>query len=139
LGTIVIGQVSTHAEVSALWAFAYLEDRMPSKTSAPLASLLEDTEGMDREIALTRAYNKLRYLDILEIPLAAFELREVIDRFLLDLGLRPDRHGRKVNESWWTAGWRAWCKEWFTSYVCSDYKGMIDEYLEVLQKSKDKP
>lgn len=134
LGNLVIGQVSTYAEVSALWSVAYLEDRFPSGSPLKMnmKELLDDRKAMERDVAAANAYFKLRYVDLLEIPLAIFEMREVIDRLLVDLGLRADRHGMKVSGGgwwgWW--GWRAWVKEWFTPYVPADYRGIVGEFVE---------
>jgi hypothetical protein len=98
-----------------------------------MKELLDDRKAMERDVAATNAYFKLRYVDFLEIPLAIFEMREVIDRLLVDLGLRADRHGMKAeNGGWW--GWRAWVKEWFTPYVPADYRGIVGEFVERLGK-----
>jgi dimethylaniline monooxygenase (N-oxide forming) len=135
LGNLHSGFLTTHAEVSALWTYAYLEDALPSPSKAPLSTLLNDRRAMDDSIAAQNAYFKLRYRNLLDITITILEQREVIDLYLLDLGLRADRHGRKVTGlGWW--GWKAWCREWFTPYFCKDYEGIIGEYLEIVGKQK---
>lgn len=90
---------------------------------------------MDADIATSNAYFKLRYLDLLDVPLSVFEMREVIDRLLLDLGLRADRKGRTVErDAWW--GWKAWLKEWFEPYEPNDYRGIVEEFTENTNSGK---
>jgi len=130
LGNLVTGQVTTYAEVCALWSVAYMEDMLPP---GPFNALLDDRKAMEHDIAATNAYFKIRYLNAIEIPLSIFEMREVIDQILLDLGLRADRHGMKASNGWF--GWKAWLAEWFTPYEPKHYKGFIREFREKINKT----
>jgi hypothetical protein len=38
------------------------------------------------------AWQKKRYIDFAEVPLVPFEMREVIDLLLRDVGVRHERH-----------------------------------------------
>ena len=135
LSNVHTGYTPTHAEVSALWSYAYLEDEMPPSTDAPLREFLKDEKAMEKEAVWHHQYNRTRYVDLVEnLAIGAFEGRDFIDRLLMDLGIRHDRHAMLVGKDEWFAGWKAWWREYFGNYMTQEYAGIIDEYRELLAK-----
>lgn len=134
LGYLHTGMQAIHAQACSIWSYAYLEGFLPPKDQAPLATLLDDRIKMERDTAWIDMWFRTRYLGIWDgIFLATFETREVVDRILLDLGIRPDRKGMFVKKGWFY-GWRCFFAEWFTSYGSSEYAGILDEYLDLIEK-----
>jgi hypothetical protein len=133
LGNLHAQSSGIFAEVCALWAVAYLEDLFPVQETR---DLLKDQEAMEKEAARNNAWTKLRYLDLISVPLVAFEMREVIDVLLRDLGVEPERmRMRTKGFGWW--GWKAWWREYFTGYVAGDYRGIVEEFLEAVEKERE--
>ena len=61
---------------------------------------------MEKEAAKLTAYGKIKYIDIIPMPLVGFEMGEVIDVLLQDVGVVPERHAMETKGfGWW--GWRA--------------------------------
>lgn len=134
LGNLHAQSAGTFAEICALWAVAYLEDMFPVSATR---ELLQDREAMEREAARSNAWAKLRYLALVSVPIVGFEFRETIDVLLRDLGVEPERmRMRTKGFGWW--GWKAWWRDYFTAYVPSDYRGIVEEFLEVVERGKGK-
>ena len=133
LGNYAGGRIQQTSEINSLWAIAYLEDLMPPPTKAMLAN----EELMNKDIAHVEAFRKKRYLNAYPYRLAIFEAPEYEDMVMRDLGLRADRKTMRIPSGWrgWF-GWKAWCEEWFGSYLASDYEGIVEEFLESVQKRK---
>jgi len=130
LGQLANTQHSFFAGTSTLWAIAYLEGLLPDAT-------LGTKEDMDRKVALENAFMMRRYPGRKNIPWCVLEIRDWMDIMLKELGVRTDR-GRvawKRNPNrgfgWW--GWKAWFHEWFVAYEPVMYKGIVDEFLEVVK------
>jgi hypothetical protein len=121
-----------HSYLAALWSYAYLEDKLPPGSKAPIAGLLRDRDAMEKDIAWTDTYFRLKSLDLIQdVALSAFETREVLDRLLLDLGIRCDRKAMMVPEGVWFREWRMFFAECFSSYGTEEYRGVLGEYLEI--------
>lgn len=133
LGNYAGGRIQQTSEINSLWAIAYLEDLMPPATK----SILSDREAMNRDIAHVEAFRKKRYLNAYPYRLAIFEAPEYEDMVMRDLELRADRKTMRIPSGWrgWF-GWKAWCEEWFGSYLASDYEGIVEEFLESVEKRK---
>jgi dimethylaniline monooxygenase (N-oxide forming) len=132
LGNYATGRIQTTAEIYSLWAVAYLEGLMPPSTKA----ILSDEEAMHEDIAHIEAYRKKRYLNGLSpYRLSIIETPEFDDLMLGDLGVRPDRKAMKIPTGWrgWF-GFKGWFAEWFDSYFADDFKGIIEEFLENVEK-----
>ena len=125
LGMLGNSQVPSHAEVSALWGVAYLENLLPDGTCD---GLLGDEEGMDKDVANMTMFMAKRYPDRYH-PLAPVEIQSYLDITMRDLGLRTDRKrvGREAEEGF--LGIKGWAREWFEAYRAGDYKGIVQEYL----------
>lgn len=133
LGNYGNGRVQITAEIASLFAVAYLEDLLPPATRATL----RDLETMNRDIAHVDAYRRTRYLNWAPYRLSIFETAEFLDQLMADLGLRADRKRMRMPGGW--RGWfgvKAWVAEWFEGYVASDYKGMVQEFLEGVEKRR---
>ena len=129
------GATPIHAAVSGLWLYAYLENQLPADKDAPLAAMLKDQNKMEKDAAWAQQYYKIRYLDFFEnVQLGAFEGRDQIDQLLMDLGLRPDRHGMLVGKNEWLGSWKAWFREYMGNYGSVEYAGIVDEYRELLAR-----
>ncbi len=132
LGNYATGRIQTTAEIYSLWAVAYLEGLMPSSTNA----ILSDEEAMNKDIAHNEAYRKKRYLNgLFPYRLSIIETPEYDDLMLGDLGVRPDRKAMKIPTG--LRGWfglKGWFAEWFDSYFADDLKGIIEEFLENVEK-----
>jgi hypothetical protein len=98
-----------------------------------MAGLLRDRDSMEKDIEWTDTYFCIKSLSLLEdVALSAFETREVLDRLLLDLGSRYDRKAMMVPEGVWFREWKKFFAEWFSSYGTEEYRGVLDEYLEIM-------
>jgi dimethylaniline monooxygenase (N-oxide forming) len=134
LGYLHTGMQAIHAQARSIWSYAYMEGFLPPKDTAPLASLLDDKTEVEREFAWIDRWFRTRYLGIWDgIFLATFETREVVDRILLDLGIRSDRKGMLVKRRRFY-GWRCFFAECFTSYGSSEYARILYEYLALMEK-----
>lgn len=133
LGNWANGKVQTTAEISSLWAVAYLEGLMPSSTKVKLTNLDE----MNRDIALVDAFRRKRYLNGFQFRISVFDAPEFDDILMRELGLRPDRHRMRMPGGWRDLfGLKSWCAEWFEGYFASDYAGIVEEFLESVDKKK---
>lgn len=124
VGLISNNQVSTHAEISALWAVAYLEGKLSHGT---VGRLLDDKLKMDVDVAAMTTFMARRYLGRKEVPDAAMEIQDYTDQMMRDLGLRADRKRMRMPAGWF--GYQAWKAEWFTPYTPQDYRGVVREFL----------
>ncbi|MCJ1386955.1 hypothetical protein MMC17_010084 [Xylographa soralifera] len=125
VGLVSNNQVSTHAEISALWTVAYLTDKL---TDAPVGALLDDAEKMNVDVAAMTTFMEKRYLGRKDIPDVAMEIQDYVDLMMRDMGLRADRKRMKAPPSWF--GYQAWKAEWFTPYMPRDYSGVVVEFLK---------
>ena len=129
VGLISNNQVSTHAEISGLWAVAYLEGQL----SGDAANMLNSKQEMDMDVATMTTFMARRYLGRKEVPDAAMEIQDYTDLMMRDLGLRTDRKRLKMSKTWF--GYQAWKAEWFDPYMPKDYKGVVQEFLHRIEKS----
>ncbi|KAL2063638.1 hypothetical protein VTL71DRAFT_5443 [Oculimacula yallundae] len=134
LGNYAGGRVQQAAQIHSLWAVAYLTSLLPKSTKA----ILQNEEAMNRDIAHVEAFRRKRYLNTYTFRLAIFENPEYEDAVLEDLGLRADRKAMRGERGWrgvW--GWKAWWQEWFGSYLAEDYRGIVGEFLESVEKRRE--
>jgi dimethylaniline monooxygenase (N-oxide forming) len=127
LGKVHTGSTAMLAEVQALWAVAYLNGELE----------LPERNERERECADFTAWSGKRYLALGEkMPYTLFDYQTVspfhffefrynfvnlykyIDALLLDIGLNPNRKS-----------WRI--MDWFTPYTPKDYKGLVQEYVDL--------
>jgi dimethylaniline monooxygenase (N-oxide forming) len=135
LGNLHAQSTPLFSEICALWAVAYLEDLFPA--NSPINDLLKDSAAMEREAARSNAWARKRHLSLAVVPMVTFKMREVIDLLLRDLGVEPERHRMKMKGfGWW--GWKGWCREWFTGYSPVHYSGVLEEFLEAVERGKGK-
>ena len=132
VGLVSNNQVSTHAEISALWAVAYLQGKL---NDAPVGRMLEDQRKMDIDVASMTTFMERRYLGRKDVPDAAMEIQDYVDLLIRDLGLRADRKRMKAAPSWF--GYQAWKAEWFTPCRPSDYVGIVREFLDQVKDEKE--
>lgn len=94
------------AETQALWAFAYLNNKLDI-----------DEQDVYRQTALSSRFGKHRYPWGFSqwYPEFVYDAVPYADMLLTDLGLQKHR-----KSSWW--------KERFEGYTIHDYKGLIDEW-----------
>ena len=117
-------QVSTHAEVSALWAVGYLEGKLPSQH---VGALLRDQRQMDADVTVMNTFMARRYLGPKEVLDAAREIHDHIDTMMMDLGLQTDRNRMRMAPGW--TDYQAWKAEWFAPYMPQDYVEVVKECL----------
>ena len=116
-GMLVTSQTVSFAELSSLYAVAYMEDLIPSA--------LPTLQQMDEEIALSNAWTKARYgYRGVKEPLNLSE-QTFFDVLCQDLGIKSHRkRGRRRY-----LGLDRWAREWLTPYRASDYQGLVQEFL----------
>ena len=130
LGIFTNPQSALRAEVSSLWAYAYLFGELslpiksislPSKPITSMADRLYDT-------ALFQRYGRWRtpYGHGAKHADATFEGLPYVDMLLCDLGLRR-----------WRKGW-GWLGEVFGGgYWQGDYRGLVEEWLEKRERGRE--
>jgi dimethylaniline monooxygenase (N-oxide forming) len=119
------------AEVSALWATAYLLDLLPN----PVNEVLADQAEMETRISEVNAWERRRYRDkASRYPVGGLEIQDFMDVLMQDLGLEPERKRGKGPRGF--LGLRAWAREWFWPYMSADYKGIVEEFKAGLEKSE---
>ncbi|RDW92195.1 hypothetical protein BP5796_01589 [Coleophoma crateriformis] len=130
LGALVNAQVAMHAEVSALWAVAYMEDMLPDGAGG----MLGDKQKMEVWTSEVNAWMRRRFrrAGIVE-PTADLEIQGFMNQMMRDMGLRADRRrGNGTPEGF--LGLRGFWREWFQPYRPGDYKGIVEEFLAIVQK-----
>ena len=111
LGHVLVPNAFRAAECQAIWATAYLDEQVP----------LPSVEDMQKEIALTNAWNRRRYLNNGEAGnYLNYDLVGYTDRLLGELGLSC--HGK------------GWFEDLFAPCKASDFKGPKMEYLERMKR-----
>jgi dimethylaniline monooxygenase (N-oxide forming) len=131
LGNYATGQVQVNAEITSLWGVAYLEGLLPSSTKR----LLQDEEQMNKDIAWNEAYKRKRYSNYMNYRLTPMETPEIIDQLMEDLGLRADRKRMRMPGGLGDLfGLRSWIAEWFHDYFTSAYEGVVQEFLDSIEK-----
>jgi dimethylaniline monooxygenase (N-oxide forming) len=111
----------TYAEISALWAVAWMEGLYTPTMDQTDQVRRED--GLEKEVALVNAFLRHRYLSSAKrTPAFLTEAQTVFDTLVRDMGLEPDR--RKGD-----GGLRGRLREYLTPYECSDYSGIVQELL----------
>ena len=128
LGLVSNNQVSNYAEISALWAVAYLTGKL---FRTPAGAMLNDEERMKVDVATMTTFMERRYLGRKDIPDAAMEIQDYVDLMMRDMSLRVDRKRMKAPPS--RFGFQAWKTEWFTPYMPRDYGGVVEEFLQEVQ------
>ncbi|RDW77187.1 FAD protein [Coleophoma cylindrospora] len=132
LGRTITGRVPINAELTSLWGVAYLENMLPASTNYALQS----RAVMEKDIATVQAFQKLRYVGYYPFRISIMETPEFMDQLCKDVGVSSQRKAKKVPKGWRGAwGLRGWCLEWFGSYFASDYRGIVDEFLQIAKKS----
>lgn len=135
LGTLLNTNVPTYAEVSSLWAIAYLEN-LPFVPNA--AKTMTDLQAMEDSISMLNAWGQLKFPGLADAyPEGSGEIQNFTDVLMEDLGLRADRKrlGAEKDGKRGLFGLRAWYNEWFTPYRGLDYKGLVAEYMASLSKA----
>jgi dimethylaniline monooxygenase (N-oxide forming) len=117
LGVLINVNTSTAAEVSALWAIAYLEELIPAKASV----ILNDKPAMYDAIAQHQAWIARRYRSPTR-PRAGMEIQFWLDTLLTELGCTAERRRG-------SGGVAGWYRENLTPWLCRDYDGIIDEFI----------
>ncbi len=116
----------TYAEISALWAVAWMEG-----LCTPMMEQIDQArrkDGVEKEVALVNSFLRHRYLSSVKRPPAFLtEAQTLFDTMVRDLGLEPDR--RKGD-----GGLRGRLREYLTPYECSDYSGIVQELLAKHEK-----
>ena len=125
VGLVSNNQVANHAEISGLWAVAYLEGKLANR---PVGSVLDDKLKMDTDVAEMTTFMARRYLGRKDIPDAAMEIQDYTDVMMRDMGLRVDR--KRLNTPAGLFGLEAWKAEWFRPYMPKDYRGVVQEFLD---------
>jgi hypothetical protein len=109
-------------ETQALWAVAYLLDRIPSLRSSggspPAVSekeIMEETALVSRFFRWRYPYGHgRRFVDMV------FETLPYCDVLLKDLGMQTRRK----------KGWFSWLREWIEPYGRDEYKGLTEEWMQ---------
>ena len=116
-GTLVTSQTVTFAELSSLYAVAYLEGMLPSA--------LPSLEKMNEEVALANAWTVCRYgYRGVREPLNLTE-QTFFDLLCRDLGIKS--HRKRGSRMLLSLDRRL--KEWLVPYRSSDYHGLVNEFL----------
>lgn len=116
-GAVITSQTFTFAELSGLYAVAYLENLMPR----PLPSL----ENMETDIALVNAWSQARYGSRAVDEQLNFNERAYFDALCQDLGIDPKR---KTGSKRLFRLDRTF-QEYFTPYRPKDWSGLVEEFL----------
>jgi hypothetical protein len=67
--------------------------------------------------------------------LTPMETPEIIDQLMGDLGLRADRKRMRMQGGLrGLFGLRSWIAEWFDDYFTSTYEGVVQEFLDRIEK-----
>lgn len=103
VGAIGSAQSLNIAEIQALWAAAYLNDKLA----------LPSEEKMREDVALAIAWRRRRYLE--DGYNAVFEHVQYMSMLVRDLGLNDERKG---------GGWR----ELLSPYASADWRGILEEW-----------
>jgi len=126
LGMVLNLQGALRAEISSLWAYAYLNGKL-SSTPVPISSSpqpLNQADGIQYDTALFNRFGRWRYPMGYgaRFPDFVFDGIPYFDLLLSDLGLRS-----------WRKGW-GWLGELFGgSYGQEDYRGLVDEWVRKQQ------
>ena len=106
IGHIVVGNYFRGVEAQSMWATAYLDNKLT----------LPDAKERQREVALTTAWCRRRYLNNGEQGIfITFDLVGYTDQLLKQLGLTSHHKG--------------FFKTWFEPCRNTDFKGLKDEYV----------
>lgn len=126
LGMVLNLQGALRAEISSLWAYAYLNDKLSSTpvsiSNSP--SPLTQEDRIQYDTALFNRFGRWRYPMGYgaRFPDFVFDGIPYFDLLLSDLGLRS-----------WRKGW-GWVGELFGgSYGQADYRGLVDEWMRKQQ------
>lgn len=127
LGILASPQIPTYAELSSIWGIAYLENMH----SPEVDKVFRDKLAMDLDTSRTNAFMRWRYrrAGILE-PNSGAEIQDMCDLLCRELGVHAQR--KKMR-----GGWNATWNEWFTPYRSMDYRGIVQEFLEVVRKREE--
>ena len=126
LGMVLNLQGALRAEISSLWAYAYLNDKL-SSTPVPITTSPgppNQVDGIQYDTALFNRFGRWRYPMGYgaRFPDFVFDGIPYFDLLLSDLGLRS-----------WRKGW-GWLGELFGgSYGQEDYRGLVDEWVRKQQ------
>jgi len=126
LGMVMNLQTALRSEISSLWAYAYLNDKLSKapvsiSTSPPPHN---QDDSIQYDTALFNRFGRWRYPMGYgaRFPDFIFDGIPYFDLLLSDLGLRG-----------WRKGW-GWLGELFGgSYAQEDYRGLVDEWLRKQQ------
>lgn len=111
LGTLLNTAVPTYAEISSLWAVAYLEN-LPFSTST--TRTLSNLEEMEENISLINAWGWVRYRDqSLDYLDGSVEIQDFMDLLVRDLGLEAMRKKEAQRKKGQLFGIRGWFREWY--------------------------
>ena len=123
LGMFTCPQSALRAEISSLWAYAYLFDKLnkPLKSISLPSRRVQDLSDRLYDTALFQRYGKWRtpYGFGARHADAVFEGLPYFDMLLSDLGLRP-----------WRKGWGILGEIFRGGYWQRDYRGLVREWME---------
>ncbi|KAK5033157.1 hypothetical protein LTR13_007122 [Exophiala sideris] len=121
VGFVSTIQTSMCTELLALWAVAWMENLMSTDAIPNLSSMQES-------VSTVNAWSRNRYgLRDTKHPELIFESQSFFDVLCNDLGIEKWR--KLKGARWWQKPHR-FAKEWLEPYRASDYKGLVDEFLE---------
>ncbi|KAH8704704.1 putative monooxygenase [Talaromyces proteolyticus] len=102
------------AEIQALWGVSFLLNQLE----------IPDQREMEEEVAVWNAWTRKRYLEQgRKHAYSIYDYLAYVDTLARDLGINPNRKCNPIAEM-------------FSTYVPSDYKGLIDEYLHTQEKKR---
>ncbi|KAI1608990.1 hypothetical protein EDD37DRAFT_697157 [Exophiala viscosa] len=124
VGFVSTIQTAMSCELQALWAVAWMEDLL-AKDAIP------DLPSMQESVSTVNAWSRNRYgLRDTKHPELIFESQSFFDVLCKDLGVEKWRKWRKWKGAKWWQKPKRFAQEWLTPYRASDYKGLVDEFLE---------
>lgn len=125
VGMISSSQTAIASELSALWAVAYLDDLLPASSSPANMPRAE----LESDIALTQAWQARRYgARGARDPEIILEIQSFLDVLCRDLQVKVER--KRV-------GWLGWLWEWTVPYTASDYKGVVEEFMDGVRARRE--
>ncbi|KAL9110215.1 MAG: hypothetical protein Q9227_005276 [Pyrenula ochraceoflavens] len=119
-------QTTTAGELLALWSIAHLSSLVPASSLPP------DLPSCESHVALVNAWMSRWYGHHANLEVI-LETQSFFDEVLRDLGVECRRKWVKGGRTWW-----AWVREWVEPYRCSDYEGVVEEFLQVVEERRRK-
>ncbi|KXS96884.1 hypothetical protein AC578_6230 [Pseudocercospora eumusae] len=129
-------QTTIVSQAQALWITAYFNDAITSLKKDP-ASVVETKKTSEEEESLRSSAMLHATYEMLRRPKSGsgfgekhadlvFDSLGYVDMLLFDLGMETRRKRGKGMGRWW--------REWFEAYDLRDYRGLVEEWMEVVKK-----